>query len=257
MMIAEKLPLVGLITIWYRATREMGRFVANLEALQFPHLQPVFVIHSQTPEEIEQLKAAVPKALVIQPGKNLGCSAGWNLGIRSLLEKKADYIGIWNADVYLDPECMQRLVTVMHDDLTIGAVSPLLFYSDEPNKVQMYGGSRDVRTGIGQHDYNGATDLTALPPTRAAQYLDGGTMLVRADVLRRIGGFDEKLFMYIEDVDISLRLQQAGYCTVAVRDAWAWHSQRENKGSFPPPHEVFYTIRNRFYFVQKHAGRKA
>ena len=80
-------------------------------------------------------------------------------------------------------------------------------------------------------------------------------MLVRAKVLRQIGGFDEKLFMYAEDCDLSLRIRQAGYRTVAVRDAWAWHHHQENHGMMPRPFQLFYETRNRFYVIDKYGGR--
>lgn len=251
------LPRVGLITIWYQASREMDRFVTALRALQYARLQPVFVIHQQTQDEVAWLSREVPLALIEQPGGNLGTAAGWNLGIVRLLEQDVDYVGIWNVDVRLDPESVKRLVAVMEKDGTIGACQPLLLYSDEPNKVEMYGGSMDVRTGQGEHDYKGATDLSSLPPLRDTGYLDGGTMMVRADVLRRVGGFDESFFMYAEDSDLSLRIQKAGYRTVAIRDARAWHYHRENCGAFPTPHQLFYETRNRFYLVRKHAGERA
>lgn len=253
-MTRDRSPLVGLITIWYRTGAGMDRFVSNLRALRYPHLQPVFVIHSLAAPEVERLRALVPEAVLVEPQGNLGPAAGWNLGIRHLLEAGAHYVGIWNVDVRLDPGCLQSLVAVLDADPTVGACQPLLFYSDEPHTVQMYGGSLDPRTGATAHDYRGATDLAALPPLRNAGYLDGGTMLMRSAALRRVGGFDERLFMYAEDCDLCLRLQAAGYRTVAVRDAHAWHYHREEWGALPRPHQLFYETRNRLYLVRKHAG---
>lgn len=256
-MTAKAQPLVGLVTIWYRASRDMDRFVAGLKAQRYPRLQPVFVIHRQTQEEVERLRSEVPSALILLPGKNLGTAAGWNLGIARLLEQGTDYVEMWNVDVRPDPECVGHLVAVMEEHPTIGACQPLLLYSDEPDKVEMYGGSLDMRAGQGRHDYKGTTDLSSLPPTRDAGYLDGGTMMIRADVLRRVGGFDESFFMYAEDTDLSIRIRTAGYRTVAVRDARAWHYHRENNGRVPTSRQLFYETRNRFYLVRKHAGRSA
>ncbi len=253
----DDLPLVGLITIWYRAAEEMDHFLSDLKTLQYTRLRSVFVIHGQTSGEVERLRSTVPQAVILQPGRNLGCAAGWNLGISGLLDDGVDYIGMWNADVGVDPRYLERLVAIMQNDSTIGACQPLLFYSDEPTKVQMYGGSVNPSTGAGRHDYNGSTALTALPPWRDAQYLDGGTMLIRASVLRQVGGFDERFFMYAEDSDLSRRIQKAGYRTVAVRDAWTWHYHRQIRGDFPAPSQLFYETRNRFYFVRKHAGARA
>jgi GT2 family glycosyltransferase len=250
-------PLVGLVTIWYRAAREMERFLENLAAMEYPRLLPVFVVHDQTPSEVRRLREAAPYARLIQPQANLGSAAGWNLGIKCLLDAGVDYIGIWNVDVRLDVTCLQRLVDAMTNDPAVGACQPLLLYSDAPNTVQMFGGAVDVRTGNARHEYTGATALSTLPPLRDAQYLDGGTMLIRSQLLREVGGFDEDLFMYWEDADMSRRIQLVGYRTVAVRDAVAWHYHREIGGRHPFPYQLFYETRNRFYFVRKHAGPRA
>jgi N-acetylglucosaminyl-diphospho-decaprenol L-rhamnosyltransferase len=250
-------PSLGLVTIWYRAGREMERYLANLHELRYPRVQPVFVIHAQTPAEVARLRAGAPQALILEPGANLGTAAGWNLGIQRLLALGVDYIGIWNVDVTLSEACPDRLVEALEADSAIAAAGPLLFYSDDPGRVQMYGGSVDPASGLSHHDYCGTQDLAGLPPLRQAGYLDGGTMLMRSGALGQVGGFDESLFMYYEDSLLCQRFQRAGYRTVAVRAARAWHHHRAEHGQMLRPHEVFYLARNRFYFVRTLAGPAA
>jgi len=211
------------------------------------------VIHDQSERDVLSLMAGEPQARILQPGHNLGCAAGWNLAIRHLLHAGVEYIGIWNVDVSVHPDYLSRLVETMERNPTIGACQPVLFYSDDRSTVQMFGASTNIRTGAGRHHYKGSK-VSELPSLHDADYLDGGTMLIRADVLRQVGGFDERFFMYAEDSDLCRRIQQAGYRTVAVRDASVWHYHRENRGDFPPPYQIFYETRNRFYFVRKHAG---
>jgi GT2 family glycosyltransferase len=249
--------MIGVITLWYRSEHAIERFVANLDQIDRPPLRPLFVIQNQTVEEVSRLRQRVPRAVILEPGANVGTAAGWNLGIAYLLESGATYVAIWNVDVRLDPECLHRQVAVMEQDPTIGACQPLLLYSDEPARVQMFGGSFDVGTGEARHDCRGATALGQLPLIRDAEYLDGGTMLLRAEALHATGGFDERLFMYAEDADLCHRLRQVGYRTVAVRDARAWHYHRQERGSLPAPHQLFYETRNRLYMVLKLAGRRA
>jgi GT2 family glycosyltransferase len=251
-------PTLGVITLWYRAGRPaIERFAANVDLLENPSPRLIFVIQDQSAEEVRHLRQRLPHATILEPGTNLGTAAGWNLGIRHLLEEGATYIAIWNVDVWLDGRCLQRLVAVMQQQPAIGACQPLLLYSDEPDLVQMFGGSFDVVTGEGRHDCNGATRFAQLPASRDADYLDGGSMLMRAEALRATGGFDERLFMYAEDADLCHRLRRHGYRTVAVRDAMAWHYHREERGSLPAPYQLFYETRNRLFVVMKLAGWRA
>lgn|GEM_PF-2254230 len=248
-------PAIALVTIWYRAAEAIDRYIANLKNLDYPSITPVLVIHQQSRQEVDRLRANVPGALILEPGGNLGSAAGWNLAIRRLLTgNEVAYVGIWNVDVTLDARCPKHLVATMEADTSIGACQPLIFFADEPAVVQMYGGTLDLSSGQGSHDYQGTVDLHRLPPVRDAQYLDGGTMLIRSEVLRRAGVFDENFFMYSEDSDLSVRIRKAGYRTVAVRDAWAWHHHGSSQGELPRPYQLFYETRNRFHLVRKHGS---
>lgn len=247
---------VGLVTIWYRSGAAIDRFVAELRALDYPNVRPVFVVHALAPDELSRLRRLVPEALVLEPNANLGPAAGWNLAIARLLEEPAevDLIGMWNVDTHLDPCCLGHLVQVLDSSPDVGAVQPILCEMDQPDRVQMFGGTLDRATGLASHDFRGAPYDTQLPALRDADYLDGGSMLVRADVLRQVGRFDQRLFMYAEDCDLSLRIHRAGLRTVAVRDARAWHASR---AGLPPAYEVYYRTRNRFFLVRRYGGGPA
>ena len=256
-MTPEAPPPVGLITIWYQAGAAIDRFAAELAAQRYPDLRAVFVIHSLRSDEVAHLRAAVPHAVILEPGANLGPAAGWNLAIRTLLQDEVRYIGMLNVDTHLDERCIERLVFAMQATPSIGACQPLLCDSADPQRVQMFGGSLNLETGNASHDFRGAYFSRSLPATRDAGYLDGGSMLVRASVFRAVHGFDEGLFMYAEDCDLSVRIQRAGYRTVAVRNARAWHDHSDSGGRLPPAYEVFYRTRNRFLLVRRYADTRA
>jgi GT2 family glycosyltransferase len=254
---SARTPAVGLVTIWYRSGGEIDRVAAELQALAASaalRLRPVFVVHALEPTEVAHLRAAVPQALVLEPGRNLGPAAGWNLAIRRLLDESTDYIAVRNVDTHFAPDCLARLLDVLAANPAVAAVQPLLCDAQATDRVQMYGGAFDPRTGRATHAFKGARISDPnLPATREADYLDGGSLLMRAAALRQVGGFDERLFMYGEDCDLSLRLRQAGYRLLAVRDARAWHAHAEGRGHLPSVHEVFYSTRNRFLLVRSHA----
>lgn len=250
-------PKIILISVCYNDQTQLPRFVNALRDLRYPNFNFVLVDNGSHDESAVLVKRLYPEAVVLRPQQNLGTTGGWNLGLQHALGLGTDYVMFISLDIVLDPACLDRLVGCVESDAQIGAANPILLFSDEPHKVEMYGSSLDIRNGWMHQEHRGATDLSSLPRMRDTQSLDGGTLLVRADVIRRIGGFDEKFFMYFEDADLSLRIRKAGYRTVAVRDARAWHCHRQNRRGIAYPHEVFYLARNRFYFARKHAGLRA
>lgn len=251
--VVVEMPLVGLITLWYKASpAQIARFVEGLASLRYAAIKPVFVVQSQGVDEVALLRATVPQAHIIEPGTNLGTAAGWNLAIVYLNTQKVDYIGILNVDVRPDPDYLETLVVTMGQDRTIGATAPLLLFSEEPDVVQAYGATIGLHGGQTVHNYRGQVGWENLPVLLDCEYLDGGTVLLRAEILRQVGGFDPRFFLYDEDCDLSLRVRKVGYRTVAVRDAHCWHYHREEKGPVTPPHELFYRTRNRFYLLRCH-----
>jgi hypothetical protein len=253
---ASNFPAVALVSVCFNDRERLPRFLESLGQLEYPNFSFVLVDNDSHDDSVQIVRSQYPEAEIVRLNENRGTTGGYNVGIQRVLAQGADYVMTLAIDVRLHHQCLSKLVEACEAEAQIGAVGPLLFYSNEPGKVQMYGGSMDVRTSMGRHDYNGVTDVASLATMHDAQYLDGGTMLLRASVLRLIGGFDEELFMYLEDNDLSIRIQKAGYRTVAVRDAWAWHYHRQNKGAMLLPYELFYITRNRFYFSAKHGFQR-
>jgi GT2 family glycosyltransferase len=245
---------LGVVTVWYHGAENIPRFVANRSRIQKPTFRHIHVINELHPEAIEALRSAFPDAFFLEAHGNIGTSKAWNEAIRILTAQGANVIAIWNPDVELAENCLSILARILLGDKTLGAVAPLMFFSDNREEVQLFGGSINANSGLASHDFRSARDVNILPTTRDADYLDGGTMMLKAEALQQTGLFDERYFMYGEDSDLCLRLQRSGYRTVAIRDAFAWHYHPGYRHSRLAPYHIFYTTRNRYYFVKRHGA---
>jgi GT2 family glycosyltransferase len=87
--------------------------------------------------------------------------------------------------------------------------------------------------------------------TRHVDHVIGAFYLIRASVFRMLGGFDERFFVYLEDLDLSLRVRKAGWTIVYLAQARAFHSgggtSRQIMGT-----RLFYSLRSRLQFGFKH-----
>jgi GT2 family glycosyltransferase len=82
--------------------------------------------------------------------------------------------------------------------------------------------------------------------------LMGAFLLVRRRVFEALGGFDERFFLYFEEVDFSLRLRDAGYESLFVAEASAQH---RGGGATTDSHRLFHSLRSRWLYGAKHFGR--
>lgn len=147
---------------------------------------------------------------IIETGKNLGYAGGMNAGIERCLEAGADAIALLNDDVIVQSGWLAPLAAELGRDPMIGAVQPKLVYPGAPRRVNSLGvrlGSDGAGIDIGM----GMLDEQAPTDPHDIELFTGGAVVLRAEFLRRVGTFDERFFLYYEDVDLGLRGRQAGW----------------------------------------------
>jgi len=148
---------------------------------------------------------------VITTGENLGFAGGMNVGIRHALSLGARAVLILNDDVVVHAGAVPRLVAALDADPRLGAVQPkLLLPGDGPVRINSMGVTIG-RDGAGIDVAVGEEDGPDFETDREIEAFTGGAVLLRADFLREVGMFDERFFLYYEDVDLSLRGAERGW----------------------------------------------
>lgn len=151
------------------------------------------------------------RVTLVEAPTNLGYAGGVNLGVRRAIDRGADAVMVLNDDVVAEPGWLAPLVAEL-DDPAVGAVQPLLLLAGEPplrvNSRGVHLGRDGAGTdiGLGELDRPDADD----PPTDLTMFT-GGAVLLRAEFVRTTGGFDERFFLYYEDVDLALRGAELGW----------------------------------------------
>lgn len=168
-----------------------------------------------------------------RPASNRGYGAGHNIAIRQIIDE-AQYHFVMNPDIYFGPEELEKMIRFMESDDSIGQLMPKVTYPDGslqylcklvPGPADLlvrrfaFGPLKRMTSGraqrfeLRQTDYNKVIDVP---------YLSGCFMLFRTSALRRVGLFDERFFMYAEDIDITRRMH-AQFRTVFFPDATIRH----------------------------------
>jgi GT2 family glycosyltransferase len=165
-----------------------------------------------------ELRATFPEALVVELGANLGFSVACNRGVAA---GRGEIVVLLNNDVDCRPDFLERLVAPFDRDDRLGAVASLLLTPGE-EKIESFGLTVDS-TLAGFPRLRGLEVAAArsAKPVLAGPSGAGGAYRRRA--WEQVGGLDEGVFSYAEDVDLALRLRGAGWRTAAVDDAVAVH----------------------------------
>lgn len=144
---------------------------------------------------------------VMNTKKNLGFAAGVNIGIRKALKKKADAVLLINNDTVFTQPLLKTLEEAMSNHTKIGIVAPAIHFKKNGQWVYDIGGKLNTWFGRTSH-----TEVAHAPnELRLVDYVSGCCMLIKKEVFEKNGLFDERFFLYYEDVDFCLKAKQKGF----------------------------------------------
>ena len=206
-----------------------------------------------------------PSIRLIENRANLGFAEGNNVGIKYALGEGADYACLLNNDTRVDPNFLVELVRTAESDGKIGIVGGKIYFEkgyefhkerykkEDLGKVIWYaGGKIDWDDVYATHRGVDEVDQGQYDAVSETGYINGCLMLIKREVLRKVGLFDPKYFLYYEDADLSVRAQRAGFKIIYSPWAKIWHLNAGSSGSGSFLHDYF-TTRNRMLFGMKYA----
>ena len=172
------------------------------------------------------------------------------------MEDGASYVLLLNNDTVVDPDFLGELVKAAEADPRIGFAGPKVFFYDfmgRKDVISFAGGLLDMRKGKSIHLGEKQVDGGQHDRQRDVDYVEGSCMLVRADVIKKIGMLDPAYFAYWEEMDWCVRGGRAGYRMIYVPGSKIWHKiGASSVGSS----NVYLLTRNRFWFMRKYASRR-
>jgi len=202
----------AVITVNYKGARDTENCINSLKESTVP-VQVVVVDNTPFDPELEAVLRKYPDVKFIQANNNLGFGGGNNLGIEWVLNNvQCDFTLILNNDAMILPDSIELIENAMDLKEDVAIVAPRIVFAEEPSKLWYGGGEVDWKRGGGKVPGVLASSEAALAMTsRYITFASGCALLIRNELLKIHGGFDERFFMYEEDLELSLRVQKLGW----------------------------------------------
>ncbi|MGE0702954.1 MAG: glycosyltransferase family 2 protein [Vicinamibacterales bacterium] len=200
----------------------------------------VVVDNSRSPTFRADRYDGLPDVTVVPSSANVGFAAGCNRGAR---HSEADYLLFLNPDTQVGPRSIASAVAVLEDPASAGIalLGPLVVDRQGRQRIT---GTRLPTVG---RVFNRITGLSLLMPRwfpgmwmiephqdearlRLVDCVSGVCLFVRRSVFEQLGGFDERLFLYYEDADLSLRARRLGWSTAFLADDPVVHDSGWSRG---------------------------
>jgi len=171
-------------------------------------------------------------------------NAGFARANNLCVQRSADceWVMLVNPDAFPDPDCLEKLLCAVDGNSTFDVFAPLILKSAPPGCIDSAGDCY-LPSGIGVHRLQGQTREAAGQPCEVFSASAAGAMYRRSAFLG-VGGFDETLFTWYEDVDLGFRLRLAGHRTWFVPDAVVHHVGGGVTGGADNDNSAWYCQRN-------------
>lgn len=188
--------------------------------------------------------------ILLKSDENNGFAGGNNIGIKYALDNGADFIMLLNNDTEIDQYMIDVLLSYCNEQT---AVSPKMYYYDEPDKIWFVGGKYLTKTGRFIHVGENEHDNENYNLMAECDFLTGCCIMLSAKSIKKVGYLDETYFMYMEDVDYSIRLKQSNIQLLIIPEAKLWHKVGSSFGGEKSEAAIYYGNRNRLYLLKKYS----
>lgn len=247
--------LVGIVILNWNGKKDTLACIESIVKQDYADYQIIVVDNGSSDDSVPAIRSAFPQVEVIAIGQNLGFGAGNNVGFKKALEGKAEYILLLNNDTIVDAQMLDRLVSASRRNPMIGIVSPKIYYYDDPRRIWSVGGLDLLGHVIGlRSNTRKPLDHGQYNIDREMDYFLSCAMLIKRELIEKIGMLDPEYFLMTDDFDYSYRARKAGYILWFAHDAIMWHKAGVSTGNKGYSSFMRYFVgRGSVMFMKKHA----
>ncbi len=251
---------LSIIIVHYNTKEETLRCLQSVYAAELADAKKQVIVVDNGSQEVFACPN-FPDAVVLRSDANLGFTGGNNLGIHFAVETfNSEYVFLLNSDATVAQNCFSLLLSYAEDHDKAGILCPLIYFTEghefhkksyakkQQGRVIWYGGgSVDRQVFDAFHRYVDEVDSGQVAHEPVSEFATGCAMLIKREVLEKVGLLDKRYFLYLEDLDYSLRARHFGYEIHTVSTAHAWHDNGGSSGVGSPT-QAYYMTRNRMLF---------
>ncbi len=205
----NKHPLVSIIIINFNGLNYLKDCFESLEKVNYPNWEVIVVDNGSCDGSIEFLNRYKNfKSLkVVRNSSNLGFAKPNNQGYRVA---KGKYVLLLNNDTRVNPDFLGKPVEILNNNKKIGVIQPKIFLMEKPGYLDNTG-SFMTKTGFLVHEGYLEKDSKIFDKEKRVFATKGACMLIKREVIEKVGLFDNDFFAYFEESDFCWRVWLAGY----------------------------------------------
>lgn len=190
------------------------------------------------------------RVILIRNKENLGGSGGFNTGLSAARQQGYPYYMCVDNDIVMDEHNIENLYHFLESHHEVGIVGSKICRMQYPERLQELGAALDFEKCTHAPFYKDHLDNDEIPEVQYCDYVPACSLMVRSEVLDRIGLLPQENFIYWDDMEWCYKAKLAGYQVAAYRQAKVLHDMGTNSGE--TYFSTYYFWRNRIRFFMRY-----
>lgn len=246
-------PLISVIIVNWNGKSILKDCLDAITEVNYKKLEILFIDNASVDDSVEFVKENYPSIKIFVNEENLGVGGGFEVGLSKV---NGQAVLLLNTDAIVQKNLLTNLVKALYSDKKIGAVQPKLVLYPNKNLIDSIG-CFFLSTGDLYHFGREKNPNDPLYNKRMEIFsTKGACMLIKTEVLNKIGLFDKDFFAYFEDTDFCIRMLLAGYNILYDPTETVFHKGGATSKNIMHSTILFHSYKNRIYSYLKNFSIK-
>jgi GT2 family glycosyltransferase len=245
-------PSVAIVVLNWNGKENTCECLESVEKLDYLNYQVIVADNGSEDDSVVAIEQKFPKTLIIKNGANLGYAEGNNRAITYAVERDFEYVLLLNNDAIVDPQLINSFISASNQNPGSGVFGAKIYYLSEPRKIWFAGGKILPELLTSHEGFGEMDDGLAWEEVRSIDYACGCALLVKSEVIEKIGALESKFFLMWEETDFCYRARAAGFDCLFVPKALVWHKISASfKGGDEGYLQNYFMVRNRLLWIER------
>jgi GT2 family glycosyltransferase len=246
-------PKVAIVILNWNGVKYLQQFLPSVLASTYPNLDVVLGDNASTDNSVAYVKSLYPNIRIIQNNENYGFTGGYN---RVLAQVEADYYILLNSDIEVEPNWIEPVIALMETDAQIAAAAPKIRSYAQKQYFEHAGAAGGFVDSLGymfcrgRMFYEIEEDKGQYDQSGEVFWASGAALFIKKKYWDEAGGFDERFFAHMEEIDLCWRLKNMGYKIMYCAQSTVYHVGGGTLNT-ENPFKTYLNFRNNLLLLKK------
>lgn len=240
-------PLVWILILNFNKWQDTIDCIDSLKGIEYHNYRILVIENGSTNDSFDILSEKLKGVEIVRIKKNAGYTGGINFGLEILLKRQSDYILLLNNDTLVEKDFLSILVNEIEKNKNAAAACSTILTEHNRKEIWYASGKIIKWRGLAVHvDKGKEFNSNFYQPAIRTEFITGCLMLLKTKYLSDIGLENDKIFLYLDDIEYSIRIRKKGYELLYVPKSIIYHKvlgEKENT------YKLYYSVRNRLLLI--------